>query len=91
VKTWKTRDGRVIPIHEMDDVHLVNTLRMLRRKCMTTDEILACLSYASTTGGEMASYAAEQEAMHAVVMPSVFDDLVAEADRRGIDWRASRG
>ena len=29
---WKTKDGRKIPIKDLDDEHLVNIIRMLRRK-----------------------------------------------------------
>lgn len=29
---WKTRDGRVLCIKEMEDEHLRNTVEMLRRK-----------------------------------------------------------
>ena len=29
--TWTTRDGRALAIKEMDDQHLVNTIRMLQR------------------------------------------------------------
>lgn len=29
---WVSRDGRVTPIREMADGHLVNTVRMIRRK-----------------------------------------------------------
>lgn len=28
---WLTRDGREIPVHEMTDAHLVNSLRMMLR------------------------------------------------------------
>lgn len=30
-KLWLTRDGRVIPVREMTDRHLANSINMLRR------------------------------------------------------------
>lgn len=30
-KLWLTRDGRVIPVREMTDGHLANSINMLRR------------------------------------------------------------
>ena len=29
---WQTKDGTIVPIREMSDSHLVNTINMLRRK-----------------------------------------------------------
>jgi hypothetical protein len=31
-KTWKTRDGRIIPIAELDDSHLVNIIEFIKKK-----------------------------------------------------------
>ena len=30
-KTWITRDGREVPVREMTDSHLANSIRMMRR------------------------------------------------------------
>lgn len=74
-KTWKTRDGRVLRIVDMEDDHLVNAIRMLEReahaKYLTQD-----------TGG--------LTAVDMVVLEETFflhrnyDDLVFEARKRGI-------
>lgn len=37
---WKTKDGKVIPIKDMTDEHLVNTILMLQKK--EDMEELAC-------------------------------------------------
>ena len=32
INKWKTKDGRILNISEMEDKHLVNTLKMVIRK-----------------------------------------------------------
>ena len=38
---WETKDGRVLRLVDMDDAHLVNTIRMLERKAHD-DHAAAC-------------------------------------------------
>lgn len=46
--TWKTRDGRVLPIREMDTDHLRNCVNMLRRNGrVTAGELAGMFAYAS--------------------------------------------
>ena len=61
---WKTRDGREIPIREMEDAHLLNTVRYLRR-CAPEMQLARSLQFdiaASRMGGEMARLCLEQDA-----------------------------
>lgn len=88
VAIWTTRDGREIPVTEMDDRHLGNAIRFVKRAAENYRYAgLSALSY-STTAPDGAAYAAERAADEA------FDEaencaawgriLQAEADRRGL-------
>jgi hypothetical protein len=58
---WKTKDGREIDLTDLEDAHLINIVKMLKRGGFVhSDTAMSCLSYASTTSAEMASYYAEQ-------------------------------
>jgi hypothetical protein len=37
--TWVTREGREIKVADMDDIHLLNTVRMLQRRDVTLEDI----------------------------------------------------
>lgn len=41
---WTTKDGKVIPIKDLDDKHLVNIVRMLRRIDVKEDAYYEALS-----------------------------------------------
>lgn len=62
-KTWRTKDGREIPLKTMSVYHLKNALKMIERAAPHEANRLAlqALSYASTAP-DGASYAAEGEA-----------------------------
>ena len=84
--TWKTRDGRVLLISEMGDGHLLNTVRMLRRKGFIGRSTLEC--YLSTDGpsGDAAQMAFDAECREVFSRPvsAELDDLEAEARSRGL-------
>lgn len=77
--TWTTKDGRIIPIAQMTDDHLLNTIRMIEAKFQ--EALLDAFGAAASFNGEMAQMYAEQEAM-SLVPPAVLDELIVEADRR---------
>jgi hypothetical protein len=81
---WKTNDGRVIPIEDMTDSHLLNTEQFLRRKFGQLQD--ACPPDFS---GEMAQLSADfewnalQDADVEDVFP-VYADICAEIKKRSL-------
>ena len=93
--TWRTRDGREILIAEMGDAHLVNTIKLLRRRADAFRMAGAVQMWAyAEDAPDGAAAAAEMGAEHllewadddevvAEFVPS-FPVLLKEAERRGI-------
>ncbi len=95
--TWTTRDGRIIPIREMEDDHLLKTIVFLRRRSHDSVSALAwkramgALNYAATAPMHAAD-AAESEADHTMTRAGhdcilaekllVFRSLLEETHRR---------
>ncbi len=83
--TWKAKDGRIIPVREMSDEHLFNTLLFLMRQ-MKRLEADGDYSFASGCRGEMASYYAEGEQTGLLKELAAYDAwinlLKREMDRR---------
>ncbi len=64
---WTTRDGTKVPVTEMTDTHLKNTIAMLRRlEATCADRVAASAAVASTLSGDMASYYAEGAIDHEI-------------------------
>lgn len=86
---WVTKAGKKISIANMDDDHLINTVKMLYRRAV---ERKLSLPYPNFNG-EMAQYHAEQEYEAYVnqTPEEMFPILVAMtelAKKRGLDWNA---
>lgn len=91
-KQWTTRDGRKVRICDMDDGHLINTIAMLQRAA-EAERINNSVYYAVCAGptADMASLAFDQEC-DAIWgsewkdwVPEIYDNLVADAERRGLE------
>ena len=79
LKIWETRDGRKIPIEQMGDRHLLNTIAMLNRSaCIFRLTLLTELAMACTAvSGDGALMAIESE-MHTLdICPD--DEVLARA------------
>ncbi len=83
-KKWTCKDGRKIRIKDMDDGHLTNTIKFLKRQhAQALDISPPCFQ------GEMAQMYAEQEydnRMSSEVWDlfPIYMDMVEEAERRGL-------
>lgn len=85
--TWKTRDGREMPIAEMTLSHLENTIRFVERAYARWEDNQAATISPPCFNGEMAQYYAEREWLDAVTAPieevyPIYVELVAELKRR---------
>ena len=86
---WTTKDGRRLPIVEMTDSHLANTILFLRRAAARYQD--SVLTHPPHFEGEMAQYYAEQEWVEtascsledlAKSLYPIYADLLREHNRR---------
>jgi hypothetical protein len=87
MKMWKTRSGRKIRIKDMDDSHLMNSIRMLER--MHGHSVSELYSLSCFIQGEQASLDIDNAIAQAEDGgPSesypIYDDLMEEAVKRGL-------
>jgi hypothetical protein len=87
-KVWRTKDGRRIPLREMGDQHLMNTMVYLRRAHQRYVESIVFLGIPVDIG-DCARDAAEEEMVNALESKveeffPIYDDLMTEAIRRGL-------
>ena len=94
-KVWRTKDGIEVKIREMTDMHLLNTIRLLRRT-RGPEKVMLAVSMDSHSFGDdtMAAFYTEQEARRLYEMDEdefisetceQFDELLAEAWRRKLE------
>jgi len=95
VDIWKTKDGRKIPVPDMDDSHLCNAIAMLRRnaRCALNAEINAAYACLSSVQGEAASDACESDIHmlekrdpleHLIISTPIYLVMLNEAGKRKI-------
>lgn len=75
---WTTKDGRDIPIEEMTDAHLLNTIRFVRRRAK--EGIWVVKWWDVETGDSDVDYESGKRALRRMK----YKALKAEAKRRGI-------
>ena len=92
-KKWQTKDGRKLRICDMDDGHLVNAMRMLRKyakllRLKTVHFYVRCVG----PTGEMAQVAFDEELDRVLssgdedYLPEIYDNMVADCQRRDIKY-----
>ena len=93
---WETRDGQRIRVRDMDDSHLVNTVRYLRRRFEKLAEFEALrMMLGPRPRGDIAQMAFDQEIDHLLdpwTVDQLLEDrvvtwpaLLAELERRGLE------
>jgi hypothetical protein len=93
-KTWTTKEGKTIPINELEDKHLLNIMNMLMVRAPLIKErvVLEIIRFSDCVNGEMAQLAIDQEirklenADDIVVLygTPLYDALRKEAKKRGL-------
>lgn len=90
-KVWTTKAGQKIPIYQMTDSHLVNTIKMLERVAKQSRDEALSSAYAVSCmiQGEMASMSIdsdirwmEEDHDGEDFLHPLYDDLVLDAERR---------
>jgi hypothetical protein len=94
-KMWTTREGEKILVKDMTDLHIINTLRMLERMAdrWRMNALADAYFFLGQVHGEMAELALEREledieenGIDPNKITPVYDTLVDEAIKRGLDW-----
>ena len=97
MKKWTMKDGSKISIKDMGDNHLINTINFLirqaeRKRMAATAFYLTC----TPPTGDMAMDCFDQEFENVTnssyydYLPPIYDDMEAEAMKRGIDERIKK-
>lgn len=82
---WRTRDGRIIAVRDMDTNHIQNTLAMLRRKGFVGPRTVLAYLSGPRPSGDGAQDAFNEELAEIATRPiNPFVDIFeAELERRG--------
>lgn len=89
IGVWVMKNGTRLPIKDMEDSHLVNTLRMLTRKFCTlaaADNVRFMQITSSCTADDFEIEAVTKWWYEVIPHEDVFYALDLEAQRRGIVW-----
>jgi hypothetical protein len=85
---WRTKEGRVMMIKEMDDGHLINSIKLLERQANGDQRAIALIAVALSEWKPSPTAMAMIQKIYAdmdnPVMPPGHKELRAEATRRGI-------
>jgi hypothetical protein len=85
---WRTKEGRVMLISEMDDGHLINSIKLLERQANGEQRAIALIAVALSEWKPSPTAMAMIEKIFAdmdnPVMPPGHKELRAEATRRGL-------
>jgi len=93
-KTWTTKEGKTIPINELEDKHLLNIMNMLMVRAPLIKErvVLEAIRFSSCVHGDMAQLGVEQDIerlenaddIEVLFKTPLYDALRIEAKKRGL-------
>lgn len=78
-KIWKCKDGTEIKVSDMEDSHLINSIKMLERKGFVSPEALMCYFGGPEPLGDMAQLAFDQ----------AFDEICQKTPFAPLGWLES--
>ena len=81
-KVWTTKDGTNIEIKDMEDSHLVNTIRLLKRNAKNGVEVVYSVGWGEKDYPEFDSIVLYGK--HYLDTVDSYKDLKQEAKRRGL-------
>jgi len=84
---WTTQDGREFEVSDMRTSHIINTLRMLKRKGYKSPSTVKFYITCPAPNGDAANDAFEQEFDDVINSPTspFIDEFETELKKRGID------
>ena len=89
---WKTKDGRILDIKDMDDDHLMNAARLLLRKAASSyrETLLPYFSGQPNGDGAQMAYEAELDTLTEesldLFLPEAYYAMYDEAMARNVDF-----